>query len=330
MRVEVVIVGFRNAGEVRDCLLALDRSDYPDFGVHICENGGDAAYAALCEAVASIGDGLVAEEPGGRVVARHAARLKGSGREIRLHQAEGNIGYAAGINVCFEAIIADGRYGYVWILNPDTVPEPGAMRALAARQQEGGYGIVGARLVLKGQGRIQLYGARWRPWIARGYNIGLGAPADAMPDVAAVEREMDYVAGAAMFVPRAYVEQVGFFDERYFLYYEETDWCFRRGAFRLGYAHDAVVHHAHGSTIGSSVVKKTRSPLAVYLDERNKLLFTRRFCPGRYPVVVVTTLLLIGQYAKAGAWSNFKVALAGWAAGLRGETGVPERFRPKA
>ncbi|WP_157216015.1 glycosyltransferase family 2 protein [Flavisphingomonas formosensis] len=330
MRAEVVIVGFRNAEEIRDCLLALDRSTYADFGVHICENGGDAAYAALCEAVASISDGLTAGQPEGRVIARHAAALKGSGREIRLHQANGNIGYAAGINVCLEAIIADGRYQFVWILNPDTIPEPDAMTALAAHQQKGNYGIVGARLVLKGQGKIQLYGARWRPWIARGYNIGLGAPADATPDVAAIEREMDYVAGAAMFVPRAFVEQVGFFDERYFLYYEETDWCFRRGDFRLGYAHEAIVVHAHGSTIGSSVVRKTRSPLAVYLDERNKLLFSRKFLPGHYPVVLIATLLLIGQYPKAGAWRNFRVALAGWWAGVRGETGVPDRFKPKA
>jgi GT2 family glycosyltransferase len=329
MRAEIVIVGFRNAGEIRDCLLALGESTFPDFGIHICENGGDAAYAALCEAVGEIGGALTEGDPGGRVTARHCATLAKGGHRIWLHRAEGNLGYAAAINVCLEAIAEEDSYDFVWILNPDTIAEPEALSALAAHQQAGGYGIVGSRLVLKGQNRIQLYGARWRPWIARGYNIGLGAPADAMPDVAAIEREMDYVAGAAMFVPRAFIEQVGGFDERYFLYYEETDWCFRRGDFRLGYAHDSIVHHAHGSTIGSSVVKKTRSPLSVYLDERNKLLFMRRFWPGHYPVVLLTTLLLIGQYAKAGAWSNFRVALAGWWAGVRGETGVPDRFKPK-
>jgi len=179
---------------------------------------------------------------------------------------------------------------------------------------------------LKESRRIQLYGGRWRRWLGRGFNIGLGEAADAMPDVAAIERDLDYVAGASMYAPRAYVEGVGAFDERYFLYYEETDWCFRRGDWRLGYAHESVVIHAHGSTIGSSVSRATRSALSVYLDERNKLLFTRRFDGAILPVVALFTLALTAQYVRAGAWKNFRIALAGWWAGLRGEAGFPKRF----
>ncbi len=328
MRAEVVIVGYRNADEIRACLLALGQSTFANAGIHICENGGDAAYAALLESLGAIAQPPTEAEPFARTTARHRTVLINGDRQVWLHRAAENLGYAGAINVCLGAIAADAAYDFVWILNPDTVPEPDALSALAAHQQAGGYGIVGSRLVLQGKGRIQLYGARWRPWIARGFNIGLGAPADAVPDVAAIEASMDYVAGAAMFVPRAFIEAVGGFDERYFLYYEETDWCFRRGTFRLGYAHDAVVHHAHGSTIGSSVVKRMRSPLSVYLDERNKLLFTRRYWRWHYPVVVVTTLLLLGQYLKAGAYRNFAVALSGWFAGIRGETGLPRRFRP--
>jgi GT2 family glycosyltransferase len=329
MRAEIVIVGYRNADEIRGCLAALGRSTFEDFGIHICENGGDAAYAALLAGLGEIVETPTPAAVSRRVTARHRTALVAGNRRIVLHRAEGNLGYAGAINVCLAAIAEGGAYDFVWILNPDTVPEPEALSALAEHQQAGGYGIVGSRLVLLGQERIQLYGARWRPWIARGFNIGLGAPANAAPDVAAIEAAMDYVAGAAMFVPRAFVEQVGGFDERYFLYYEETDWCFRRGDFRLGYAHGSVVHHAHGSTIGSSVVKKHRSALSVYLDERNKLLFTRRFRRWHYPIAMITTLLLLGQYLKAGAYRNFMIALAGWFAGICGETGVPARFRAK-
>ncbi|KAF0112947.1 MAG: family 2 glycosyl transferase [Rhodospirillaceae bacterium] len=134
---------------------------------------------------------------------------------------------------------------------------------------------------------------------------------------------MNYVNGAAMFVIRPFIEQVGLMDESYFLYCEEVDWCLRRGAWRLGYAHESLVHHAHGATMGSNRDRRHRSRLSVYLDERNKLLLTRRFWPALYPLVVVVTLLLTMQYAKAGAWANFRTALAGWYAGIGGQRGKP-------
>ena len=323
--VAVVIVGFRNAGEVRDCIAQLGQSTHADFSVHVCENGGSAAFPPLVEAVAEVTGALARTPDGERMVDHRSGHLPG-GQAVELYDAGANLGYAGGINVCFAAIAAEGRYDAVWILNPDTEPHADAMEALRRHQEAGGYGIVGSRLVRTPSGTIQLYGARWRAMIARGFNIGLGQAADHQPDVAAIERDLDYVAGASMYAPRAYVEEVGPFDERYFLYYEETDWCFRRGGHALGYAHDSIVLHAHGSTIGSSVSRKHRSPLAVYLDERNKLLFTRRFRPSLYPVVAATTLVLTAQYLKARAWRNWQVALAGWWAGIRGETGRPQRF----
>jgi GT2 family glycosyltransferase len=159
--------------------------------------------------------------------------------------------------------------------------------------------------------------------MARGLNLGLGAPVDARPDIDAVERQLDYVSGASMFVRRRYIEAVGRLSERYFLYDEDVEWCLRRGGFRLGYAHDAIVRHRHGAAIGSSHNRARRSGLSVYLDERNKILLTRRFYPLRYPIVVVFALLLTGQYILAGAYRNFAYAVRGWAAGLLGRDGPP-------
>lgn len=325
MQVAIIIVGFRNGAEVRHCVETLARGSHRDFSVHVCENGGTAAYADLVAEMRGPAPDLAPEAPGERMAAFDRGHLP-DGQRVDLYDAGANLGYAGGINVCLAAIARDGRYDAVWILNPDTEPHPDALTALIAHQQAGGYGIVGSRLVVKHSGKIQLYGGRWRRWMARGFNIGIGAPGDATPDVGAIERELDYVAGASMFAPRSYVEAVGPFDERYFLYYEETDWCFRRGDRRLGYAHDSVVVHAHGSTIGSNLSRKSRSAMAVYLDERNKLLFTRRFDGAIFPLVALFTLALTAQYAKAGAWKNFGVALSGWWAGLRGERDFPRRF----
>ena len=324
--VVIAIVGYRNADDIRTCLAALTRLTETNFIVSICENGGAQAYHALVAALR----GLVSFEGApplvdSRVVEAKAGRLQGGGQPVRIYRATGNLGYAGGVNVTLEQLRSDDSWSALWILNPDTEPHPDALTALIARTREG-YGIVGSRLIFKTTQRVQCYGGHWRPTMASARNIGMNAPRDAMPDIVALERKMDYINGASLFATRACVDEIGPLDERYFLYCEEIDWVFRRGAHRLGYAHDSIVYHAHGATIGSNKNRRMRSALSVYLDERNRHLFTRRFFPARYPLVAFTTLVFTLQYVRAGAFRNFGVALAGWFAGLRGEQGLPKRF----
>jgi GT2 family glycosyltransferase len=332
MHVAVAIVGFRNNDDIRNCLQALTSSTYRDVSIHICENGGEAAYRNLIAALDGLvvlEDAISAEGGSGAVIETRWGMLSGvGGIPIALHLASHNGGYAGGVNACLEQIKRGPAWHAMWVLNPDTEPDPGAIAALVAKADDGRYGAIGSRLVFKDSGRVQLYGGRWRRWMARGFNIGLNAPLDAQPDVAAVEREMTYVSGAALFATRPFIEAVGPMEEFYFLYNEEVDWCYRRGKFLLGYAHDSVVGHVHGSTMGSSSDKKRRSSLSVYLSARNSLVFTRRFFPRIYPLVVVTSLVLTLQYLQAAAFKNLCVALAGWWAALRGETGLPRWLRP--
>src|SRR5262249_2967521 len=151
------------------------------------------------------------------------------------------IGFAAGVNLSIRQLRQDPRWSAIWLLNPDTEPKPGALKALVERALQGGYAIVGSRIVLQSTRKVQLYGGRWRPLIARGFNIGMNAPESANADANEIERSMTYVSGASLYATREYVEAVGLMTEDYFLYAEDVDWCFRRGNHRLGYAHDSVV-----------------------------------------------------------------------------------------
>jgi GT2 family glycosyltransferase len=330
--VAVLIVGYRCPAEIRACIEALAHSTFASFEVQICENGGAEAYRALVHEL-SRSDVLTpfssAPALGERVTATHRSRLGPGGQQVAVHCARENFGYAGGVNTALDQI-GEPDWSAIFILNPDAEVEPAALERLIAHARTGHYGMVGTRLLLADTGTVQLYGGRWRKWLARGFNIGLHAPAGAVPDVEAVERELDYVSGAAMLVTRAFVDAVGRMDESYFLYNEEVDWCFRRGGFRLGYAHHAIVRHGHGATMGSSLVRKERSPLSVYLDERNKLLFSRRFFPAAYPLIAISTFLLNGQYLAEGAYANYVHALRGWWAGLLGRRGAPHLSRARA
>jgi N-acetylglucosaminyl-diphospho-decaprenol L-rhamnosyltransferase len=330
-QVAILIVGYRCAADIRKCLDALGGSTHTAFAVHICENGGPEAYQQLLDelAMARLQPDQPQSSRAPTLVEVQRAQLA-SGQSLFVYRASGNLGYAGALNAMIKTIEFDPTWSAVWILNPDTTIDPDALHSLVAYAQTGPYGIVGSRLVSAESGKIDGYAGRWRKWMARGFNIGLGRPSDDKPDTAAIERLMDYVSGAAMYVTRSFIADVGLMDERYFLYNEEVDWCFRKRAHRLGYDHSSIVYHRHGATIGSSHDRKHRSPLSVYLDERNKLLFTRRFFPSIYPLVLAATLALTAQYLVAGAWANFGHALRGWFDGLLGRDGRPDWLLPQA
>jgi GT2 family glycosyltransferase len=327
--VVVVVVGFDCTADVLNCLESLQASTYRDFEIHICENGGSKAFgelvAALSKRFALALPAAAMPVADDRIAETRSDRLPPDGTPLVVHRAQANLGYAGAVNATIR-MLAGVDWDAVWVLNPDTKPEPDALTALRRRAREGDFGVVGSRLAHL-EGSIHVLGGCWRPWIGRGFNIGRGEPLSAPVSAGSVEARMNYIVGASMYVTRDYVESVGLMSEQYFLYNEDVDWCFRRGGFKLGYAHDSIVFHAHGATIGSSVDKRQRSPLAVYLAERNKLLFTRRFYPFRYPVVATIALAFCGQYLMAGALRNFTFALRGWLAGLTGEVGIPIWYR---
>lgn len=322
------MVGFRNAEDVRQCVLKLQDGIDGNFAVLICENGGRAAFDDLVGALGTLAAAEAAPPSADPAVAGvWRGRLPG-GQVVEALLGADNLGYAGGVNATIARLAVFPAWSALWVLNTDTEPDRQALAALVAKAaSDPSYGIVGSRLVLFGTGKIQAYGGRWRKFTARGFNIGLHRPAEAPVDPDAVEREMTYVLGASMYVTRAFIEEVGSMTEDYFLYVEEVDWCLRRGRFRLGFAADSIVHHHHGGTMGSSLSRRSRSRLSVYLGERNKHLMSRRFYPALYPLIAFTTLLFTADYIRARAPRNFLAALEGWWAGLRGESGKPAWMR---
>lgn len=302
MHVAVCIVGFRNSDDVARCLRSLGQASYQDFEVVICENGGPEAFRELR--------------------ARLPEQLPG-GQAVTVILAPGNLGYAGGVNTCVrEAAEADAW----WILNPDTQPDPQAMMLLVERLQVGDCDAVGSAVYLP-DGKVQSYGGRWSPGLARAKSIGHGDLRSNEPGRAFIERQQNYLNGASMMIGRRFMEATGPMREEYFLYCEEVEWCLRALArgMRLGFAEGAGVLHHAGSTTGSykEITKRPRTP--VYLNERNKVLTTRDCYPALLPVASLVSLFLIFvRFGRSQAWRQVGYGLEGWLAGVRNHRGVPE------
>ena len=283
-RVVIAIVATDEAKNLVGCLGSLNGSIYREFSVVICENGGHEAFERDVRELSKVPGMVVADaEAADRLGATEGQlfHLGADQRVVRVLRSRENRGYSGGVNFCIAA--ADTDWDFIWVLNPDTFPEPDALGALVRRQAEGGYGIVGSKIVYVVNGRVQLWGGlKFRPILGRARSLGHGQPAEMTPDLQQVEADLDIVAGTAMFVSKDYIKTIGVMDEDFFVYHEDSEWSLRRGKFRLGYAHDSVVHHIAGSTSGSGGTRQKRSRFSIYLSERNRVIIAKK----RYPAVL--------------------------------------------
>ncbi len=337
-RISIVIVGFRNPIDIQTCLKALSElSQEPAFDVFICENGGLAAFAELLALLLSqdsaCEESSVLFSPTRLFVSEtfpeiHCAKLRLRSSNVWIACSAYNSGYAGAINGLVNQLRLSSDWKGIWVLNPDTIPEPLALAKLVERAAAGGKGLVGSTIVNRDNDRIACRaGHSWMPSICRAITLGQDEHIGALADIAKVESALDNVSGASMYITRDCLDRIGPMDERFFLYYEDLDWSLRARPLGLGYAVDSVVRHKGGTTLGSpSVNRPNRSWLAVYLEFRNKIVFTRKHFPYYLAFAYFFSFLQALRYLSIGATEDFKTALEGLLAGARGECGPPARL----
>jgi N-acetylglucosaminyl-diphospho-decaprenol L-rhamnosyltransferase len=183
------------------------------------------------------------------------AELVAAYPDVRVVRSPGNVGYARAANLGTAATKAP----IVAVLNPDTTVEPGTAGALVSRLQgESRLAACGPRLrnldgtdypsarsmpsipIAIGHGLLGLWWPR-NPFTARYRQL------DADP---AKPRLVDWVSGAALWLRRRALDDVGGWDERYFMYLEDTDLCWRlrRAGWEVAYEPAGIVVHVQGAS----------------------------------------------------------------------------------
>lgn len=178
-----------------------------------------------------------------------------SGREDCRIIRSTNLGYSAGINRgVAEAEPADA----ILVLNPDVVLWPGSIRPLLEALQLPGIGIAAPQM--RWQGSLY-HSLRREPTLPRALGLTktrLAVFSEWVMDKRAYEvtHDVDWAVGAVLMVSRACHEAVGGWDESFFLYSEETQFCLdaRRLGFRTRYVPESVVEHLRGESGTSNAI----------------------------------------------------------------------------
>lgn len=135
-----------------------------------------------------------------------------------------------------------------------------------------------------------------------------------------------FVHGAAMLVPRSVLSDVGLMEDRFFLYYEEYDWCARIKAkgYAVYYCGDALVYHKESMSVGK------QSPLKIFYMTRNRVWFAVRNIPRSRRWL--TLLFLYGialpkQLLQFILQQRWKLVRAAWRGALFKPSEYENRYR---
>jgi GT2 family glycosyltransferase len=218
--------------------------------------------------------------------------------EIEVLQAGSNRGFAAGANVGIRYALERGA-DFVWLLNNDVVAPPDTLCRLLAAAAEARTGLVGT--VLRYMDRpteIQAWGGgsivRWLGFVRH-----FQAPAALGPDT--------FLTFASVLLRREMLEEVGLLDEGYFMYFEDSDLCFRaRGAgWQLAVAAGTAVLHKEG---GSGARKSARLDRIV---TASGLRFLGRYGSPRRVAQILFALSRLGNRVVRGNFRGMGAVLHG-------------------
>lgn len=267
--VGIVIINFRTAGLVKDCLAAL--------GPELEEN--DARVAVVDN---FSNDGSADE------IADWLRRGDLWKSRVALIRSPSNEGFSGGNNIGINALDA----GCYVLLNSDTLMRPGALKAMVdAAKREEKAGLIAPRLEYP-DGAPQDSAFRFHSPLSEFLSAAETRPLDKifgfanvpMP-VSETPMNCDWASFACVLLKREAIEDVGPMDDGYFMYFEDADYCraLKKAGWRVVYDPSArVVHLRGGSSPVKSSMKAKKRPPAYYYAARTRY-FRKAYGPLGLP-----------------------------------------------
>lgn len=279
-KVHVVVLNWNGWSDTSACLSSLQRLNYRDFRVVVVDNG-------------STDDSV--------------SRIRRQFPEVALIETGKNLGFAAGCNVGMAHSLAQ-RTDYIWLLNNDTTVHPAALQALVdVAESDRRTGAVGSAIYSADNPQ------RLEAWGGGCVNFWLGRSRHFLQPVS--DKKIHFITGASFLLSRTVVESQGFFDERFFMYWEDADYCFRlrRSGWGLAVAGESKVWHKGSASVGN------RSALMdTYFNASAARFFQKHSWVPAVPLCTGVGLRL-AKRALAGDWDKVRAVWAGasgaWAAG---------------
>lgn len=244
-KVTVVILNFKVKDQTLKCIESIKSSSYHNVEIIVVDNNSQ--------------DGI--------------DEVLFDSKDVVFIQTGENLGYTGGNNIGIKHALKEGT-DFVFVLNADTVIDKDAIKNLVDSVNQDEIGIVGPKILFDDKKTLWFAGGTFDQANVLGGNRGVNEIDKGQYDQI---EETEYITGGAMFVKKEVFEKIGFFDEKYFLYYEDDDFCFRakQAGYKIKYIPSAIVYHKNAQSTGLG------SSLQEYFIIRNRMLLASKFLPFR-------------------------------------------------
>ncbi len=237
-RICIILLNWNGKSDTLECLASLSKVEYRAFQPIVVDNGSTDDSVAV---------------------------IRNSYPNIPILETGANLGFAGGNNVGIEFALSKS-YNWILLLNNDTIVSPDVLTAFIDASKEKPTGkIFGAKIFRYHEPEsIDHVGGMWDA--SRAHFISL-LNGDEMARV-------DYVCGAALFAHRSVFEEIGLLESRFFLFWEESDWCSRatQHGYEIWTAPKAKVWHKVSASFTGG------KPQIYYFWWRNRLFWIERNC----------------------------------------------------
>ena len=269
-----MILNWRGWQDTLACIQSLKRSDYTNLQIVVVDNDSQD---------------------------ESVSQIRVSYPDIALIETRRNLGFAGGNNIGIRYALEHGAE-YIWLLNNDTVVDPGALTAMVElAEKDRRIGVVGSVLYYMeqptkvqawGGGRVNLITGRSRHLLAPG--------------------EPHYITGASVLLRSEAIKQVGLLDEGFFMYWEDVDLSLRlrKAGWKLAVADDARVLHKESASAG----KKSSFQDELYSTSSVQFLWRHAPFPLLPLVAVIGARLL--KRVLIGDWNRVKATWRGFIRGF--------------
>lgn len=243
-------------------------------------------------------DSLLSSQVDQEIIVVDNASTDGSVEYIRekypnvvLIALDENIGYAGALNAGIRYALGKGT-DYVLCINSDTIfPAETIERLIQRMESDERIGVLTPKVLHYDHPEVvYTLGSKSFPWMPLPVEYGRRKPDQ--PGYRGF-LEYDYVSACAIIVRASVFQAIGLFNEAFFMYYEDNDFCRRArdAGFRIGCDGDAVIFHK------VSLSAKKQADRITYTRARNRVWFYRRYRHGPSPLLTMLVLLLVALWA---------------------------------
>lgn len=281
--ISVIILNWNNAPDTLECLASVYRSDDANFSVLVVDNGSEDDSLSL---------------------------IQQAYPQVRTLSNTENLGFAEGNNRAIRASLEEGAE-YIFLLNNDAIIAKDTLSQLRrAAEMHPNAAALGSTIYFYDEpASIWNCGTEWNPekaiCILLTKNAGFYQKATAT----------QFVCGCAFFARASHLRKIGLMEPRFFLNWEEIDWCSRihKLGFDCLYVSSAKVwHKISRSFIGG------RGPMWHYFNYRNRLFWMERNLPLSERIRIAKKRIwpelkyLIGNFFNVEEGARCRAALAGF------------------